>query len=460
MADIDQSDHHADSFEPYVDDAQSVRQMVTFFQRPAFQRLLQMLRQKYVERGAIEGQVVLTASLPEERREIASFLGKPLYATDTMRIKLRDVEAALRQSRFQCSLVDVLQAMFPEQPLITRPQQRLKRSHRQEQFRQQLQALLASQAEWQQGYRWLLQGNHGLAWLFSQHKNAPAEEQQRQLASIQTVLLALNRLPEATSPQRLAIFAQRLTGDPHCLDVGRPAGRLFLMALNDLTDPPLDAAFQGRAMELQLYHNAHLLVDTISSSVAVFNLAHAVDLDDKSDPLLEAAGARILLLPLAQLLRWRRITPTAPTIYLIENPQVFEEVVANLADSPESRAPTVICTSGWPGMAVMKLLTLLAQDASDRHFYYSGDFDLKGLQIASYLQDAYPQHCRFWHFDPQDYAMALGTGEGIVASSDELQQLQLLSERFGSLIEQMRMIGRWAYQEGIVSLLISDCCLT
>ncbi|GER86492.1 hypothetical protein KDW_06540 [Dictyobacter vulcani] len=456
MADVDQTGHHTDSPEPHAGDAQAIRHMVTFFQRPAFQRLLQMLRQKYIERGEIEGQVVLTASLPEERREIASFLGKPLYPTDTLRIKLRDVEAALRQSRFQCSLVDLLQVMFPDQPLITRPQQRQLRLHRQEQFWQQLQALQASQAEGQQGYRWLLQGNHGLAWLFSQYKNAPSEEQQRQLASIQTVLLALNRLPEATSPQRLAIFAQNITGDPHCLDGGRPAGRLLLMALNDLTEPPLDAAFQGRAMELQLYHNAHLLVDTISSAVAVFNLAHAVDLDGKSDPLLEAAGARILLLPLAQLLRWQRITPTAPAIYLIENPQVFEEVVANLSNSPDSSTPTIICTSGWPGMAVMKLLDLLAQDSADHHFYYSGDFDLKGLQIAAYLQDAYPQHCRFWHFDPQAYAMALGAGEGIVASSDELQQLQSSVERFGPLVEQMQMTGRWAYQEGIVSLLISD----
>ncbi len=329
------------------------------------------------------------------------------------------------------------------------------------------------------GHTWLLQGPHGQEWLFSRYKNAPIDEQQQQIKLVHYIAHTLNQLPGPNAPERLALFAQRTSGDPHTLDPDRPAGRLFLLALNDLTknatNSPQDQAQnqdnpeqltntsttptptplspQDRAQELRLYNDAGLLVDTISSSVAVFNLAGAIYTNGTPDPLPQTAGQRVLLLPLRQLLEWQIALPASPDIYIFENPQVFEAVISSLnSDIP---LPTLICTSGWPSTAAMKLLNLLITQSPDNHLHYSGDFDLKGLQIASYLITRYPNQCHPWRFDADAYSVALQAG-GSLARANELSMLQTLPEIFAPLIAAMQEHKNWAYQEGIVHLLTKD----
>src|SRR5260221_1983890 len=75
------------------------------------------------------------------------------------------------------------------------------------------------------GY-WLEHGLHGQEWLFARYKNAPLEEQQRQLEGARYGASALDQLPKAGAPGRLALFAQRTRGDPHALHGDRAASRL------------------------------------------------------------------------------------------------------------------------------------------------------------------------------------------------------------------------------------------
>ena len=452
----------------------NVQKAVTFFQQAGLSRLLEKLREKYVELGQVGGQVVLADSTAGERREIASFLGKPPYRDATLKVRLVDVDKALRQSGFDCTLPEVLIAFFPNQPLVTRPQQRTERAMRQADFRTALLGIATALAEDSRGRLWLSQGLHGQEWLFSRYKNAPIEEQERQLALVSYIGNVLNQLPGTNKPERLALFAQRTSGDPHALDPNRPAGRLLLLALNDFsieanqhtksTSPDALTALtpQDRAHELRLYSDVGLLVDTISSNVAVFNLAGAFFSDGTPDPFVQAAGKRVLLLPLRQLLEWQTILPTpnpeadhtsAADIYVFENPQVFEEVIAGSGDS--KYVSTLVCTSGWPSMAALKLLDLLLAQSPDTTLHYSGDFDLKGLQIAASLIARYPGRCQPWHFDPDSYTTALQAG-GMPARTSELALLHALPDVFAPLVTIMQERKQWAYQEGITALLIAD----
>jgi uncharacterized protein (TIGR02679 family) len=247
------------------------------------------------------------------------------------------------------------------------------------------------------------------------------------------------------------------------LDAHRPAGRLFLLALHDLFNPSTSLPPQDRAQELHLYHEANLLVDTLSSNVAVFNMAGATYLDGTPDLLLSAAGARVLLLPLRQLMAWSSAQPAGAAIYAIENPQVFEEVVTGISSEKSSGlvncaptpvvAPTLVCTAGWPSMAALMLLDMLLNAASVHHIYYSGDVDLKGLQIASHLLARYEGRCSLWHLDPASYALAL-QAEGVPAQESELAQLNSLPPVFAPLVAALQTQKKWAYQEGIAHSLI------
>ncbi|HYA99467.1 MAG TPA: TIGR02679 family protein [Ktedonobacteraceae bacterium] len=436
----------------------NVRKAVNFFTQAGLSRLLTKLRQKYIELGLVGGQVLLEDSTPDERREVASFLGKPPYRAINFKVRLVDIDKALRQSGFACTLPDVLSAFFPDQPLVTRREQRVAQAIHQADFSSALFSIATEQPKESRGRLWLLHGLHGQQWLFSRYKNAPAKEQERQLQLVRYIVKVLDQLPQPDHPERLALFAQRTSGNPHALDPEKAAGRLFLLALHDLASEEQDTldkatSPRGRAQELDLYNDAGLHVDTISSNVAVFNLAGAICVGSTIDPLPQAAGNRVLLLPLRQLLAWETVLPASKNIYIFENPQVFETVISVL--DTDTALPTLICTSGWPSAAAILLLDLLVAQSPDSSLHYSGDFDLKGLQIASHLMERYSGRCHPWRFDLDAYAHALSAGETL-AHTNELNMLNALPDAFAPLAAMMQEKKQWAYQEGITHLLIAD----
>ncbi|GHO76706.1 hypothetical protein KSD_44770 [Ktedonobacter sp. SOSP1-85] len=430
-------------------DQANVQRAVVFFTQAGLSRLLARLRDKYLELGQVGGQIMLEESTPQERREIASFLGKPPSSGPTLKVRASDVDNALRRSGFACTLPELLAAFFPASALVTRHQRRATQTAYQQAFRDALDALRASLPEAARGRAWLTEGTHGQEWLFSRYKNARPEEQARQLEIIGYIARILDQLSGEAMPQRLALFAQQTSGDPHMLDPNRAAGRLLLLALGDLTHTPLQPGL-NREDALRLYMEVGLQVDTISSYVVAFNLASASFQDGTPDPMIAAAGERILPLTLRQLWDWGRVQAATRDIYIIENPQVFEEIIDNQPST--TQAPTIICTAGWPSVAALTLLDKLISATPDSRFHYSGDFDLKGLQIAAHFLDRYPDHCTLWHIDPAAYMLALQVG-GVLAPAHELAQLKALPTIFAPLVQALQTHQQWAYQEGIVHLL-------
>lgn len=198
--------------------ATGAQRALAFFARAGLTRLLEQLRAKYIAEGQIRGQVIVTGTSLQERRELASFQGKALSEGATVRVKLAEMDQALRNSGFACSLLDVITALHPNEPLETNPERRAARALYQAGFREALDSVVAALPENGRGHTWLLHGAYGLQWLFSRSKNATADEQQRQLALIAYVAHLLDQLPDAASPLRLALFAQRTSGNPHTLD--------------------------------------------------------------------------------------------------------------------------------------------------------------------------------------------------------------------------------------------------
>lgn len=451
---------------------QNAQRAAAFFNQPDLSRLAAQLYEKYIAESQVRGQIILQDCTTGERREIASFLGKPLYADGNIRVKLVDVEKALHHS-FDCTLPDLLRACFPDRGLVTRVEQHAQHTQHQSHFRAALLSFIEQLPQDARARGWLERGSHGEAWLYARYKNASLEEQQRQLKLVAYIASLLDQLPPLDAPERLALFAQRTSGDPHMLDATRAAGRLFLLALSDMAgNTNGDSSMAGatlavalenatedrevigdREQELLLYRNAGLLVDTISTNVAAYNLASATYLDGTPDPILQAAGARVMLLPLRQLQEWQSITSSSSAIYVVENPQVFEEIVA--AMQAENEPPTLICTSGWPSVAALTLLDLLVSASPAGNLHYSGDFDARGLQIAAYMLARYPGRCHLWRFDCQSYSAILQQG-GIQAPAADLALLDTLPEIFAPLAALMREKGMWAYQEGMAHLLIDD----
>src|SRR5258708_3311310 len=180
----------------------NVQKAVAVFTQAGVSRLLAKVREKYNEVGQVGGQIILQESTPGERREIASFLGKPPYAHSSLKVKLVDVEKTLKHS-FDCTLPELLSAFFPDQPLVTRQAERSAHALHQADFRAMLLSIATTLAEGSRGRYWLEHGLHGQEWLFSRYKNAPLEEQKRQLEGGRYVATAPAQLPQAGAPEHL-----------------------------------------------------------------------------------------------------------------------------------------------------------------------------------------------------------------------------------------------------------------
>jgi uncharacterized protein (TIGR02679 family) len=447
---------------------QKIQHAVEFFQHPDRIRLLEALYQKYIVLGRIGGQVTLRDSSYEERREIASFLNKSLPPQSDITVRLSDFQQALSTSKFACGLSELLAAFFPDRPQVTNPQRREQRDQSQARFFDALTAI-TQQAGPERGQRWLLEGRHGQESLFRRYKNASPHEQGQLLHALEMVVQALDQLPQSPNYERLAPFATRISGEPHFLDFNTFSGRLFYSALHDLA--LLEQRYPGELEDdvqdiqqtsanterLLLYYDAGLLLDTVSSTIAVYNLAGAADTTGQPDTLVAHAQRRLLVLPLHQLLKWQKLTAASQDVYLFENPQVFEEVVDTLQKNtrPSLQHPTLLCTSGWPSAAAIRLLDGLLTTEPTLRYHYSGDFDVQGLRIAAYLQKRYPHNLILWHFTPAAYLSALHE-HGSTLSPEEIESLRRLPDSFAPLIAVMAEQRQRAYQESVLPLLVED----
>ncbi|HET8911050.1 MAG TPA: TIGR02679 domain-containing protein, partial [Ktedonobacteraceae bacterium] len=278
-----------------------IQKATAFFKRPVWTRLMSALYKKYIEQGRIGGRIVLSTSTPEERQEIARFLSKPLSASAGVSVRLTDFQQALKSS-FGCELPALLQAIFPEYEHITRPQQKEQKIQSQQVFERKLDELIEILPLDSPGRAWLIYGKHGGATHFRQYKNASSEIQEQILQILKLVTEALNQLPVPPAFQSLSHFALHISGDPHFLDVNTGSGRLFLSALTDLRELATVEATRDVKSENQqegdmqgieqdhwrhlLYYEAGLLLDTISSTVAVFQLKEAREKSGQPDGLI------------------------------------------------------------------------------------------------------------------------------------------------------------------------------
>jgi uncharacterized protein (TIGR02679 family) len=280
-----------------------------------------------------------------DRVALERLLGKSVRTLD-----LTQLDLALRASRYETSLVSVLEVLHGG-PIRSRKSQR---ENRDAQFVNALNRV--SDLEWRD---WLERDGAGANLL----KRSLREGVPCNLGIVSAAIRALR-----VAPERLPVLAATLAGDAHTFDRNRLEGRILLAAL--------DALGLEKPMR-----------DGVSSSVLVVNL-----------PFAWLAG-RCVHLP------WREVVKLELHDYdvlVVENPAVFEGLL-------EAGVKTaIVCTQGQPSAACIALL-----DRCAGHSRLSLDFDLGGLRIARRLLERYGSRIQVWRFDPDAYRLALQRGGGL-----------------------------------------------
>ncbi|MFF3735839.1 TIGR02679 family protein [Streptomyces sp. NPDC002566] len=221
---------------------------------------------------------------------------------------------------------------------------------------------------------------------------------QRTRSLLADALTVLAELPAQAEP--LPVFAARvLNGHAHALDDGTPLSTLVLRALATLYDlaPPQSAA-DRRA----LWARAGVADDDLSPTVLVGGLRPAGDGPLARVSRVCAESGQAASLTLAQLRSPGEFTfpaGPAPVVHAVENPSILALAVRRFGPD----CPTLVCTSGWPNSAAIRLLRLLADQGATLR--YHGDFDGEGIRIAAYVLNKTP--ARPWRMTAADYRAAI-----------------------------------------------------
>lgn len=471
-----------------------------YLQKHGFFRLWQLVQQKYVSLGRVAGRVLLQSVTEEEREAIAGLLAVNLHGYTDVSVSLQDLDRALRASGFEVSLEECLARLYPNDLTPIRDQKTAE-AERYRQFVHWASSIVDNEVlkTWIEamgapggqpyGYR-----------TFLRCYREDCDRETGMSTPVANALVALNRrLKESATTVRLPILAAQVTGNPHGLDADTLAGRLFQWGLmgvqqirasdptihyadvnaNEIAsseqDPDSDIVLSA-AFIRDLYADFGVVLDDISSIVYVAGWQG-----------LSEAPVALTLFTIASLehdgklaLCARESVETPKVVFVVENPSVLGAIVDS-ATALQRRLPhPIVCVSGQPSIAAFRLLDVVWRAGGT--IYYSGDMDVKGLQIAEALALRYDQRLLPWRMSSNDYVDGLLENSPTL-TKDELRQLTTrplpwevqadhhdesspkLEAVDGGTVKQgqsrflrLQMLhsGRKVFQENLVSQLIAD----
>lgn len=420
---------------------EQLQECVEYFRsNPEYHRILVALRQKYQRYGRPAGTVCLPDASQEECAAARRIFGRTF--SPPLRFQAVGFEAALRQTRFQdICLKDVLETYFGAE------------LHTRKETRQALDSLLSAMlsqseeaAQSESSVRWLqtLKEHQGGAYKLLRREAAKDEKNaQRSLLQVCRSLDWLVQRPKALV--RLAVLSAEATSDPHALDGGTVSGKLFLHLLAFRSGSELPGGAEQRD---RLYYDNGILCDSISSLVTQVGLVLCTEAGEHPAYRTLRQRSELCTLSLTSLSSLTEAKSPSGRVYIVENEMVF----AQLCDRAAQFSSPLICTSGQPSVAALRLLDLLA--TGETALFYSGDFDGKGLSIAAQLCARYPGLLKPWHMAVEDYDRCRSD----ISLSDA--SLSLLQGSAGTVLEETaQLVGkhqRAGYQELLIPQLEAD----
>ncbi|MDI3481257.1 MAG: hypothetical protein PWQ97_912 [Tepidanaerobacteraceae bacterium] len=418
-----------------------------FKENKAYHRLFEAFRKKYKSLGRIGGSVKLTSLSPEEKEMLMSHFRENYAKRTSADVSLQKFEESLKSTRFEgYTLKEILEAYFGE-PLTGKKEDEEVFRVQRDRFFEGLFAVCRSE----ESRTWLKSVYEGRAAGARAVETRLSKEgdRERLIRDMEDILRALDDLPvKRKKKERLAVFASRITQNPHAFDMGTPAGNLFFSALLSVMNAEKVKDSRDR---VEVYYSAGILMDEISNYVTVCGLR--AFRGDAPDPVWQAAyeNGEVLQVPLLNLSKIDRVISPIGKVFAVENPGIFSSLI-DAGKSGKPPLPPLICTFGQPRISAFIVLDFLAEGGGE--IYYSGDFDPEGLLIADRLYERYKSNFKLWHYAVEDYKKCLSQKS---ISEKRLSMLKNLAcPELAPVARHMFEVKRAGYQELLIDDLAAD----
>jgi uncharacterized protein (TIGR02679 family) len=408
-----------------------------------FHKLFIRFREKYRSLGRLSGSVKVEDFSESERRSIAGFLGVPPDRLKEKEIVIvKQFEQQLSKTNLEdLTLMQLLELYFGE-PLLSKVEEKNAAAEEEKVFYDGLIKEYPDVAWWCQR---ILQKKPDARFIQALYK-----EDRKDLANkLMLVANAFQSLPPKGKFERLPIFAQRVSGNPHSFDRNQVAGKLLLHLLSiDFSQRENVEGYQVKQTEEinELLIQYGILRDDLWSFVTCRSFSAMKS--GVKHPVWESAAmtGTVLNIPVRELVSLEKIEPLkGKAVWVLENSGVCSAIMDAVDEAP------VACTHGQFKVASWIFFERLVE--SGCKIYYSGDIDPEGLLMADRLKKRYPENVVIWRMDKSDYLHAKSE-ESIEDRITQLKGIEdeLLKETASTLINH----GVAAYQEGLIDLLIED----
>jgi uncharacterized protein (TIGR02679 family) len=354
----------------------------------------------------LSGVVQLRGPTAAQRAAAVRLVGPPGRAGAGLRVDLALVEEVLRRGPWPGGLADAVETLTG--PVVDTSAERLRESTAWDAARDMMADVAAAfpgLAKWWDG--WCAAGGlkrsaRAEAARLGQPFGPPVgAELVRHMATVVAALPA--------SDEPLAVFARRVLGDAHALDVSRPLGRLAAAVVGAAFGSPQDGSVRDA------WAAGGVVMSAVASTVLCLGVpavtgGPAVLRAEATAAVLEATrAARMPVVLTLDQVRSGGVAglPIDATVYVCENPSVVEVVADRWAaqgTALDGRGPVLVCTWGQPSTAVVELLRILT--AGGAACRYHGDFDWPGLRIAGALRDRIGWTP--WRYTADDYVALAG----------------------------------------------------
>lgn len=419
-----------------------IKECSEYFKRNiGFSRIMVKIRDRYKTLGKIGGTVKIDNLKPEEKEALTGFL-KNNYYKDSTSISIEKFQTALENTPFEgLELIEILEEYFGKDILTDKEKKEIYKSEKEQFFDEILDNIQGTVA-----YDWIsyiLSTKENAYRIISQRYDKDKEGLRKDIIfSAQ----GINNLPYLNKElERLAIFASKISKNPHTFDENTNCGRLLLYGIAYIlgTKYPKDAEEKAEVL-----YSGGIIKDEISNfTVCSGVLAYR---NGKVHQGWEGFynSQEPLQISLWNLSTVDKITSPNRKVYIFENPTVFSEVLPRISHGK----PSMVCTYGQVKLASLILLDRLVEN--DVVLYYSGDFDPEGLIIADKLKGRYKDKLKLWRYTKEDYIKSISRNkldESRIKKLDRLKDETLID--IGKFIKEKGYAG---YQESILEELVGD----
>ena len=371
-----------------------------FKEYSVFKKLFQGFREKYASYGTFSGTVTLRNVNAEDIEVLEGFFQKNFHGQKSVSISAAKFEKALSDSRFgMFTPKEILELYFKEE--MTGKKERQQKEERERNavlIQVQKEYEMSPSSGWLNSIEW--KSGSG-AYLLKRYREAGENRE-----SLRNLLVLgakiVNGLPiRQNETEYLAVFAAKITGNPHAFDNGTKDGQFLYLLVQWFLEQEafvIEKSDIFPALHKQRqYLAAGILKDDISNYAMVSGIC-ARKKDGKSHSGMKGFREEgdMVHVPLSVIAGWKKVECPDNEIYIVENPSVY----AMIAKAWRGER-ACMCMNGQPRLSAILLLDLLS--ASGTKVYYAGDFDPEGLLIAQKIHQYYKGSFSYWHMSLAEY---------------------------------------------------------